>query len=104
MTTAPFGESVPVQTLADGRPIPTLTLGVWQIPDGPQCLNAVKWALELEYRHIDTAQAYGNETSVGQALAESGLSRCVDVPVSELERPLNGVQTLRTIGNLQNTE
>ena len=55
--------------------IPRLALGVWQVPDGPECENAVRWALELGYRHIDTAQAYGNEASVGRAIAASGLSR-----------------------------
>jgi 2,5-diketo-D-gluconate reductase A len=45
------------------------------VPDGPACVNAVRWALELGYRHIDTAQAYGNEASVGEALRESGLAR-----------------------------
>jgi 2,5-diketo-D-gluconate reductase A len=52
-----------------------LGLGVWQVPDGPACVNAVRWALELGYRHIDTAQAYGNEHSVGVALRESGVPR-----------------------------
>ena len=47
--------------LADGNEMPMLGLGVWQVPDGPECVNAVRWALELGYRHIDTAQAYGNE-------------------------------------------
>jgi diketogulonate reductase-like aldo/keto reductase len=61
--------------LADGSSIPLLGLGVWQIPNGPECVNAVRWALELGYRHIDTAQAYGNEESVGQALRESGIAR-----------------------------
>ena len=37
--------------------MPMLGLGVWQVPDGPECVNAVRWALELGYRHIDTAQA-----------------------------------------------
>ena len=55
--------------------IPMLGLGVWQVPDGPECVNAVRWALELGYRHIDTAQAYGNEESVGRALRESGVPR-----------------------------
>ena len=50
-------------------------LGTWQIPDGPECVNAVRWALELGYRHIDTAQVYGNETSVGRGLRESGVAR-----------------------------
>ena len=64
-----------VRMLADGNEVPTLGLGVWQVPDGPECVNAVRWALELGYRHIDTAQAYGNEESVGRALRESGLPR-----------------------------
>jgi 2,5-diketo-D-gluconate reductase A len=61
--------------LADGNPIPMLGLGVWQVPNGPECVNAVRWALELGYRHIDTAQAYGNEESVGRALHDSGVPR-----------------------------
>jgi diketogulonate reductase-like aldo/keto reductase len=61
--------------LADGNPIPMLGLGVWQVPNGPECVNAVRWALELGYRHIDTAQAYGNEESVGRALHDSGMPR-----------------------------
>jgi len=61
--------------LADGTVIPLLGLGVWQVPDGPTCVHAVRSALELGYRHIDTAQAYGNESSVGQALRESGVAR-----------------------------
>jgi 2,5-diketo-D-gluconate reductase A len=52
-----------------------LGLGVWQVPNGPECVDAVRSALELGYRHIDTAQAYGNEGSVGQALRESGVPR-----------------------------
>jgi diketogulonate reductase-like aldo/keto reductase len=61
--------------LADGNEIPMLGLGVWQVPNGPECVNAVRWALEVGYRHIDTAQAYGNEESVGQGLRESGVPR-----------------------------
>jgi diketogulonate reductase-like aldo/keto reductase len=60
---------------ADGNEMPLLGLGVWQIPNGPECVNAVRWALELGYRHVDTAQAYGNEESVGQGLRESGVPR-----------------------------
>jgi 2,5-diketo-D-gluconate reductase A len=52
-----------------------LGLGVWQVPNGAECVNAVRWALDLGYRHIDTAQAYGNEESVGRALRDSGLPR-----------------------------
>jgi diketogulonate reductase-like aldo/keto reductase len=61
--------------LADGNRLPLLGLGVWQVPDGDTCEKAVRWALELGYRHIDTAQAYGNEGSVGKALRDSGVPR-----------------------------
>jgi 2,5-diketo-D-gluconate reductase A len=61
--------------LADENTIPLLGLGVWQVPNGPECVTAVRWALELGYRHIDTAQAYGNEESVGEGLRESGIAR-----------------------------
>ena len=63
------------RVLADGNQMPMLGLGVWQVPNGPACVNAVRWALDLGYRHIDTAQAYGNEESVGRALRDSGLPR-----------------------------
>jgi diketogulonate reductase-like aldo/keto reductase len=63
------------RVLADGHQMPMLGLGVWQVPDGPECVNAVRWALDLGYRHIDTAQAYGNEGSVGRALRDSGVPR-----------------------------
>jgi len=66
MTASNFGGLVPRQRLADGNEIPTLALGVWQVREGKECFDAVRWALELGYRHIDTAQAYGNETSVGK--------------------------------------
>jgi len=63
-------------TLADGAQLPLLGLGVWQVPDGRKCVDAVRWALELGYRHIDTAQAYGNEESVGQDCAKA-VSRAI---------------------------
>ena len=63
------------RVLADGNEIPLLGLGVWQVPDGRASEDAVRWALELGYRHIDTAQAYGNEASVGRALRDSGVPR-----------------------------
>ncbi len=63
------------RVLADGNEVPLLGLGVWQMPDSRECVDAVRWALELGYRHIDTAQAYGNEESVGQGIRESGVPR-----------------------------
>ena len=87
------------RTLADGTRIPVLGLGVWQVPDGAECERAVRWALEAGYRHIDTAQAYGNEGSVGQALRDGGIPReevfittkfhpARRDPVAEIERSL----------------
>ena len=63
------------RVLVDGHAIPLLGLGVWQVPDGRECEDAVRWAPEAGYRHIDTAQAYGNERSVGRALRDSGVPR-----------------------------
>jgi diketogulonate reductase-like aldo/keto reductase len=65
----------PTMDLCDGYRMPMLGLGVWQVPDGPECEQAVRWALESGYRHLDTAQAYGNEAGVGRALRESGIPR-----------------------------
>jgi diketogulonate reductase-like aldo/keto reductase len=64
-----------VRQLADGNQIPLLGLGVWQVADGRECEDTVRWGLEAGYRHIDTAQAYGNEASVGRALRDSGVPR-----------------------------
>jgi len=64
-----------VRALADGNEIPLLGLGVWQVENSRECVDAVRWALELGYRHIDTAQAYGNEASVGEGLRASGVPR-----------------------------
>ncbi len=60
--------------LNDGSRMPILGLGVWQIP-GKKCEQAVLWALEAGYKHIDTAAIYGNEESVGNALKKSGVPR-----------------------------
>src|SRR4051794_29671160 len=64
-----------VRRLSDGNRIPLLGLGVWQVRDGRECEDAVRWALEAGYRHIDTAQYYRNERSVGRAVRDSGLRR-----------------------------
>jgi diketogulonate reductase-like aldo/keto reductase len=61
--------------LNDGRSIPSVGLGVWKIPDGQPVQEAVGWALEAGYHHIDTAKLYGNERGVGVALRASQLKR-----------------------------
>jgi diketogulonate reductase-like aldo/keto reductase len=59
---------------ANGAAIPALGFGTWQLQGG-QAQRMVEAALEIGYRHIDTAQKYGNEAEVGAALAASGLRR-----------------------------
>ena len=61
--------------LNQGNKIPQLGLGVYQTADGQQTMDAVCWALEAGYRHIDTAKIYGNEKSVGDAIRESKIPR-----------------------------
>src|SRR5215217_6715018 len=60
--------------LNDGHSIPQLGFGVFQI-DPAQTAEAVREALKVGYRHIDTAQMYGNEKGVGEAIRDSGLDR-----------------------------
>ena len=62
-------------TLNNGVEIPIIRFGTWQTPDGDIAKHAVEVALNAGYRHIDTAAAYGNEKSVGQAIKNSGLNR-----------------------------
>lgn len=64
-----------LKKLNNGVEIPMLGLGVWQSRDGEETANAVKWAIEAGYRHIDTAAIYGNEPSVAKGLKESGIAR-----------------------------
>lgn len=62
-------------TLNDGREIPRLGLGLYQTPTGDVARQSVRWALEVGYRHLDTAHVYGNERDVGAAVKESGVPR-----------------------------
>lgn len=59
----------------DQSGMPGLGLGTWQNDDPKQCEASVRTALETGYRHIDTAQAYGNETAVGRGIATSNVDR-----------------------------
>jgi diketogulonate reductase-like aldo/keto reductase len=69
--TQPFS---PLLTLSNGVEIPRLGLGVFR-SEGDETLNAVAWALEAGYRHIDTAAAYFNEEAVGKGIRQSGVKR-----------------------------
>ena len=61
--------------LGGGVRIPWLGLGVFKSPPGKETEQAVRWALEIGYRHVDTAALYGNESDVGRALRDSGVPR-----------------------------
>jgi 2,5-diketo-D-gluconate reductase A len=65
---------VPTVALSDGRTMPQLGFGVFQVPDA-ETTEAVSAALEAGYRSIDTAAVYGNERGVGKAIAEGGIAR-----------------------------
>lgn len=62
-------------TLNDGNKMPQLGFGVFQVPDLTQAEQAVSDALDVGYRLIDTAAAYGNEEAVGKAIRNSGINR-----------------------------
>lgn len=62
-------------TLHNGVSIPQVGLGVWQAARGEETQAAVRAALALGYRHVDTARVYGNEMDVGAAVRQSGIAR-----------------------------
>ena len=62
-------------TLANGVQMPRVGLGTWQSAEGTEVEQSVRWALEIGYRHVDTAAIYGNERGVGRALRDSGVPR-----------------------------
>jgi 2,5-diketo-D-gluconate reductase A len=70
--------------LNDGRAIPQLGFGVFQVPPG-ETARAVAAALEVGYRHIDTAQGYHNERGVGEGVRASGLDRSQVFVTSKLD-------------------
>eukprot|EP00931_Biecheleriopsis_adriatica_P046793 TRINITY_DN26915_c0_g1_i1.p1 TRINITY_DN26915_c0_g1~~TRINITY_DN26915_c0_g1_i1.p1 ORF type:complete len:1034 (-),score=207.37 TRINITY_DN26915_c0_g1_i1:27-2711(-) len=60
--------------LSNGQEMPAIGFGTWKL-EGDTCYRAVRAALELGIRHIDTAEAYGNEADIGRALRDSGVPR-----------------------------
>jgi 2,5-diketo-D-gluconate reductase A len=65
---------VPAADLGGGVAMPMVGFGTWQL-HGSQAYQAIRYALEAGYRHIDTATMYRNESEVGRAIADSGLDR-----------------------------
>jgi 2,5-diketo-D-gluconate reductase A len=78
-----MSSGIPDITLNDGRTIPQLGFGVFQVPP-PETRAAVETAIEIGYRHFDTAQMYRNEGGVGEAIAASGLDRSAFFVTSKL--------------------
>lgn len=70
---------------AQGATVPVVGLGTWQM-SGEACREAVRSAVELGYRHVDTAQMYANETAVGQGIEDAGVDREDVFVVSKLNR------------------
>lgn len=73
--------------LSNGVEIPKIGFGTWQLAEGEVAYQAVKKAIETGYRHIDTAQDYKNEASVGQAIVDSGLKREDFFITTKVENP-----------------
>jgi diketogulonate reductase-like aldo/keto reductase len=67
--------SIPARELAGGLRMPLLGIGVYKVQPGPTTEQVVRCALDVGYRHIDTAALYENEESVGAALRASGVPR-----------------------------
>lgn len=86
--------SVPTVDLTDGRAIPQLGFGTFQIPP-EDAERVVSHALEAGYRHLDTAQMYGNEEGVGRAVAASGLPRDELWITTKLNNPFHGSTAAR---------
>ena len=76
--------------LSNGVKIPSVGFGTWQTPNGEVALSAVKDAIELGYRHMDTAAGYGNEESVGIAVKQSGIARDEIFITSKLQNSAHG--------------
>ena len=86
---APASSPIPTLTLPTGTPIPVLGFGTYKVAP-EDAYDAVSRALEVGYRHIDTAQMYGNEAGVGRALAASGIDRDELFVTSKLDNGNHG--------------
>ncbi len=88
-------------TLSNGVKIPCIGFGTWQTPDGSVAVSSVVEAIKVGYRHIDAAAIYGNEQSVGQGIASSGLKREDLFVTSKVWNAHRGYD--KTIGAFENT-
>lgn len=92
--------------LKNGVKLPKIGLGTWQVKDGDEAYHSVLAALKHGYRHIDTAEGYRNEESVGRAIKDSGIPRNEIFVTSKLESHIKTYegakqafeQTLKALG------
>lgn len=82
-------------TLSNGTKIPVLGYGTWRNIDPEECVEGVRIALQNGYRHIDTAQMYGNEELVGEGIRQSGVPREEIFLTSKLDNPNHGYETAK---------
>lgn len=87
-----------------GETVPALGFGTWELR-GPDCREGVRHALELGYRHIDTARKYGNEADVGRGISDSGVSRdeiflVTKIPEGSLDRASVAAETEASLREL----
>lgn len=82
-------------TLNNGQKIPKIGLGTWQVENGEEAYSSVLKALKVGYRHIDSAQGYQNEESVGKAIKDSGVPREEIFVTSKLESHIKDEQGAR---------
>ncbi len=87
--------------LSNGVEIPCIGFGTWQTPNGDVAVSSVLSAIESGYRHIDTAQGYGNEESVGIAVKKSGIDRKELFITSKLTNSEHGYD--RTLAAFEDT-
>lgn len=88
-------------TMSNGVKIPCIGFGTWQTPHGDVAVDSVLSALQAGYRHIDTAQGYGNEASVGTAVKKSGIDRKEIFVTSKLTNSEHGYE--RTLAAFEET-
>ena len=87
--------TAPTVTLANGVELPRIGLGTWPMKDAEASV-AVARAIQLGYRHIDTAEAYGNEAGVGEGVRNSGVARNEIFVTSKFQRKWHSVAGVRT--------
>jgi diketogulonate reductase-like aldo/keto reductase len=80
-------------TMSHGVSIPKIGFGTWQIKAGEDAYRSTLYALSVGYRHIDTAAAYRNEKSIGQAIKDSGIARNQLFITTKLQSHIKGYES-----------